>query len=358
MAKRSSDATSSEEQENGYLHGISPLKISRNNNKYFNGKLQTKHRTFNFVCYAPEKHAEYQVAEKVDSPVKITNIKYSPSLIDSTDLDIQINRRSRFNVMKKLDFKKKKEVEKANGDAVRSFTKISDIDITTSHVMYNIKGRVLGYIEEQKEVEVYGLKKLKREAIVADDTGRIIVTFWENQITQITENKSYILFYLSSRNNTSLKLTTTQKTEINEIEDLTDISETLIVPNTSNISGKILQVQCTGRKKCPSCDKNVEVQDGAEKIKCPSCNLKSHVKSLKESIFTRINIHDHQNAIHRLICFREPLEIFLATREKSYLLENLDELEDFLLDLKHYVKVTCSKDSDIITTIVTADGQL
>ncbi|CAC5410200.1 unnamed protein product [Mytilus coruscus] len=133
-----------------------------------------------------------------------------------------------------------------------------------------------------------------------------------------------------------------------------------IVANTSSISGKILQVQCTGRKKCPSCDKNVEVQDRAEKIKCPSCNLKSNVKSLKESIFIRINIHDYQkkkNAIHRLICFREPLEVFLATQEKSNLIENFEELEDFLLDLKHYVKITCSKDSDIVITIVTADGQ-
>lgn len=88
------------------------------------------------MCYAPEKHADYQVAEKVNSPVKITNIKYSPSLIDSTDLDIQINRRSCFNVMKKLDFKN--IVEKANWDAVRSFTKISDIDRTASHVMVSI----------------------------------------------------------------------------------------------------------------------------------------------------------------------------------------------------------------------------
>lgn len=74
--------------EEGYVVGVSPVKISRNNNKYLNGKIQTEHKTYNFVCYASEKAVDYQAAERMNSPVKLSNIKFTPSIIDKETLDI------------------------------------------------------------------------------------------------------------------------------------------------------------------------------------------------------------------------------------------------------------------------------
>lgn len=63
MAKRLADDRDSDLTEEGYIVGVSPVKISRSNNKYFNGKMQTEHKTYNFVCFAAEKAAEFQAAE-------------------------------------------------------------------------------------------------------------------------------------------------------------------------------------------------------------------------------------------------------------------------------------------------------
>lgn len=140
-AKRTKDEMQLE-QEEGYISDITNVKISRNNNKYFNGKLQTEFQTYNFVCYTPEKHSEYQSAEKMGSPIKLTNIKYSPSYIDKNSLDIQISRRSSMQVVKKLDFRKRKVQKPAvpvgDDHASRTLTDINSVDRTTSHVMVSI----------------------------------------------------------------------------------------------------------------------------------------------------------------------------------------------------------------------------
>jgi hypothetical protein len=104
MAKRLVDETDLTEE--GYVVGASPVKISRNNNKYFNGKIQTEHKTYNCVCYASEKAADYQAAERMNFPVKLSNIKFTPSIIDKETLD---TKKRSMQVIKKLNFQKKVE---------------------------------------------------------------------------------------------------------------------------------------------------------------------------------------------------------------------------------------------------------
>lgn len=105
MAKRLVDETDLTEE--GYVVGVSPVKISRNN-KYFNGKIQTEQKTYNCVCYASEKAVDYQAAERMNS-VKLSNIKFTPSIIDKETLDIQITKKRSMQVIKKLNFQKKVE---------------------------------------------------------------------------------------------------------------------------------------------------------------------------------------------------------------------------------------------------------
>jgi hypothetical protein len=38
----------------GYIHNVSPIKLSRKNNKYFNAVLQEKEKYSDVVCFVPE----------------------------------------------------------------------------------------------------------------------------------------------------------------------------------------------------------------------------------------------------------------------------------------------------------------
>lgn len=38
----------------GYIHNVSPIKLSRNNNKYFNAVFQDHEKYSDLVCFVPE----------------------------------------------------------------------------------------------------------------------------------------------------------------------------------------------------------------------------------------------------------------------------------------------------------------
>ena len=52
---------------------------------------------------------DYQAVERMNSPVKLSNIKFTPSIIDKETLDIQITKKRSMQVIKKLNFQKKVE---------------------------------------------------------------------------------------------------------------------------------------------------------------------------------------------------------------------------------------------------------
>ena len=132
----------SELSDQGYISEMSSLLISRNNNKYFKGKLELKHKVQRFVCYTPEKHLDYETAHKLGSPIQLSNFKLIPSLNEKDTLDIQINKLTKMSIIKKLDFQKKTEPNPTSSGhgQMRNVvvTSLKDIDTSTTHVMVSL----------------------------------------------------------------------------------------------------------------------------------------------------------------------------------------------------------------------------
>ena len=71
--------TEEQKEVHGYLHNVSPMKVSKNQNRYFNAILQTgPHDYQDLVCYNPEKRTQMKSLEENCSPVKLSNITLSP----------------------------------------------------------------------------------------------------------------------------------------------------------------------------------------------------------------------------------------------------------------------------------------
>ncbi|CAC5416139.1 unnamed protein product [Mytilus coruscus] len=108
MAKRPNPSTSSSEEIVGYLHDISPIKTSKNNTRYFNATLQNRDEFHRLVCFSPDKLSAFTNAEKIKSPLKLTNIAMVPSVTETGKIDIKVSRFSNLNIVEKLPFRRRK----------------------------------------------------------------------------------------------------------------------------------------------------------------------------------------------------------------------------------------------------------
>ena len=107
MAKR---PASTEKSISGYIQSVSDVKTSRNNNKYFDGKFQTKDELHRFVVFSPDKHHDkFKSAAQVGKPVIITNATLTPN---KAEIEIHVNRKCEIEISPEpLQFKKKLFVE-------------------------------------------------------------------------------------------------------------------------------------------------------------------------------------------------------------------------------------------------------
>jgi len=107
MAKRQStdDAATS---ITGFLEDVSPIKISKNNTRYFNAVLQHRDEFHKVVCFNGDQQPMFVNAVKMKSPVKLTNIQKVPSIQEAGKLDIKISRSSQLHIVESVPFKRRK----------------------------------------------------------------------------------------------------------------------------------------------------------------------------------------------------------------------------------------------------------
>ena len=89
----------------GFLHHISPVKMSRSNCHYFEATIQLDKESYSrVVCFDKTKHDSMTGASSAKTPVKWTNIKVIPSRLNSTEKDILVNFKNTVEIAKKLNF--------------------------------------------------------------------------------------------------------------------------------------------------------------------------------------------------------------------------------------------------------------
>lgn len=232
------------------------------------------------------------------------------------------------------------------------------MDISLVHIFnfslflqqYTITAKCVGFTTEKEELTIYGVKKTKRNALLADSTSKVTIALYEKLIEQVEENVTYTFKNVSSRlYRNNFYLTTTSTTKILQADDLEHPSDVLLTAKSITYEGSIIQVRCTVRTQCPSCKKNIDLDQDASTLKCPGCHMKTKVSKLKQTHVYRINLQDNKN-LYRLVCFDQPMNEFLQLIDKKQLLDNLNQLEDMLLSLEK-VQIIVSQDSDIVCKI-------
>ena len=175
------------------MHNLSPIKQSRRKNLYFDMELQTRHRSYETVCFSPEKHAKFKLKFESSSPIKLTRFQLKRNLRNNDD-EIMINKRSRIEDPTDnevdFDFQRLRPVN----DQVSSTTidVASIVDRIALTPIVNVRGRVLlqGF---EETIPKNGKALRKQEAIFTDNTPSVRAVLWEGDIEKIQSGSHYTI---------------------------------------------------------------------------------------------------------------------------------------------------------------------
>ena len=175
------------------MHNLSPIKQSRRKNLYFDMELQTRHRSYQTVCFSPEKQANFKLKFESSSPIKLTRFQLKRNLRNNDD-EIMINKRSRIEDPTDneidFDFQRLRPVNDQVFSAIIDVASILDRIALTPIV--NVRGRVLlqGF---EETIPKNGKTLRKQEAIFTDNTPSVRAVLWEGDIEKIQSGSHYTI---------------------------------------------------------------------------------------------------------------------------------------------------------------------
>jgi ribosomal protein L37AE/L43A len=179
----------------------------------------------------------------------------------------------------------------------------------------------------------------KREIIIADESGMMSLTLWDNLATDdnISINSVYFIKNVATRLFSNIKTLTATKSitfqhcdDHNAFQDIND--ETF--RSTSEIStaeGEIINITIKKSTNCFSCNKKNMEQTESQFLKCTSCNMKVKTCSLNTSLTSTFQLKVQSGTILKLNAYNATLTNSLITMQKEDLKNDPDELENMML---------------------------
>ena len=278
----------------GRIVDISPVKTSKKDTrvKYIEGRLTDGKEVCRFVSFSPSKiKSEIDGALQLnsDESLKFENCSVKKSKI-GTGYEIVMTQRSKVACSPKK-FRVDDEFMKQKVDlhGVRE-SSLKDI-VVGDKVTVNVKILSLKEIEEVTSSRS-GKTLKKQDAVVADHSQACRLVLWEELPNSVQVSKSYkitgatVKFY-----NGEKFLSTTENSEITEIDDLKEVNEnTIDVRKNEYFTAEIVGViSYKGFSSCISCAS--KVLDCCNGIgECSKCGLKVRMDKCKKSAAAKVII--------------------------------------------------------------------
>lgn len=263
----------------GYIHAVSEVQIPANpkSSRYFDFTIQENNEERRVICFTPEIKDELKRREDAKLPTSLKNISPQKRRYGE-GVEYRMNKYSRIEQAKNLAFQWK-----------TSNTDESDITVTQllqsapNGQSVGLKAKVLFKGDTETVYSKHTKKNLaKCDLVVADTTGSITVTLWENKIAEVEPHCCYHFKELKLNCYNKKYLGSSTKTMIEKCETI-DIPEAItseannLKPNEKakkNITGTILAVEVKKIYICINCKSKIPDAPDTAIVKCPNCNLK------------------------------------------------------------------------------------
>ena len=225
-------------------------------------------------------------ADKINKPVMLSHLTKS----SGGAFFFNAYYGSRVVGVKKLDFQIN-DVE---------FLSISDVRKQSSG-QFN----VIGSVRWISEISTTPNGKKVRDAVIADVTGHIVISIWENWIDFIQEGNSYEILNVSIKNYFGIKLNTNTMTLVNKVDKDIDIDWNVVEMHDFKKQQQQIKEQTIPTFCCPeilsariiiyptcptpSCTKKIELSGGLVQT-CKFCGNSCLSKKLGAAFTGEINI--------------------------------------------------------------------
>ena len=170
----------------GYIHAVYEVKSSASGVHYFDFKIQERDEKRQAICFSPEKRDA--IKEECKSPVQLLNVSPQKRKFEPDSTEYKLTNQSKVMVTKNLMF------PWADLLTPNKQLTVQDIcDTMTAGDIVSVKAKVVW----KREMETVYSRSMRKELIVlADFTGAIMATIWEDTIPHVCDQKTLRLGFL------------------------------------------------------------------------------------------------------------------------------------------------------------------
>ncbi|XP_062583667.1 uncharacterized protein LOC134245396 [Saccostrea cucullata] len=329
-----------QEEIEGYIHDVSPLKTSKNSNKYFNAVLQEAEGFSDVVCFRADLQPQLVDFEKNKTPVKLQNVSKVISRNKPGSFDVKITGLTNItSPTKKLPFRFDPPLQEKDT--------IQQIKNKPQYAKTSLLAKVVNLAEEIV-IENHSTQKTlrKKDCMLADNTDTIKLTTWEDHTREIELGKTYVFNNVTVRIWDDVKfITTSVNTCITPEKDFGPL------PNIENFdlddkkeTCKITSVSCEQKNSCPLCNVSVEINENLPTFKCCKCCMRQKTINVKKTLKCEVCVEGSTKKF-------AVATSLLKENEHTKLCSTVDDYEDALLQEHIMVELTGNFVSNIVSNI-------
>ena len=313
------------------------MKLSINDNPYFDLKLQTRNDVYRAVCFSAEKHQTFKRKYESSSPLKLTKFQLKTNQRNN-EQEIHINKKSKIMDPQEdeasFDYRNLVTEQQPEEEAVTSVDEAKNMSIDKAKIC-NIYGRVT-FKGTHDEIVTKGKTLRKQEAQITDETGTLRLVLWEGDIEKITSGSTYTLLKAVIKSfRDDNYVTVNRQTVVNPTDQAVQrADEDIHVQELSEITGPATGVQVVQRfLTCnrARCSNNMVIQpeDNSEMIKCTQCNLTQFKARCAVDLYATTLYAKPNNENITLLLKKHILRaMYLATHQEMDAQERFEAIND------------------------------
>ena len=310
------DKESNNVQVCGIIQSLSPLKKSRSNVDYFEGELADNTGKIRLFGFDRPLHEQLQSFQSSKQAVAVNGCNVTQNKKNST-FELKLPKNTKFA-------KAKCQIDVAED----TNTKVTIADIATKPEFEKIvlDAKVIVTLDPVKVSST----QTKQDVIVADSTGGIRLTLWNNDINMLEDEVSYNLENIQIRtfNNKQYLSSTRDGLKVSKIDDIKDIPTNFPYLDYGEITRAcIVGVnEINVLKGCVKCSKKFVISNEDDDfVTCTSCKT-----------FQRIEHEGAFDMITELIIKDEQQNVSHVLRATYHVLKNLlDGITNNVNDIQH-----------------------
>ncbi|KAA0701355.1 hypothetical protein E1301_Tti024321 [Triplophysa tibetana] len=319
----------------GYLHDVSPVKeAAERKSKYFTASLQEATKNSRVVIFDVQRHHLFTSAQNDRTPVKLTDVVFSPSRQKKGETDILVNQGTSFTCARKLDF----AFDLCSETIILHQTLQSILHEPREYQRVNITVKLL-CLTEQTESMTRRFKKMERRCYdVADETGGISLTVWGPEA--LTVGKWYKVTNTSVRLfGSCFCLSTSPESHITMVPDVAD-EVAQIVSNYKTTQGEVVTADVNIEYLCPKQHSLTSVNASTLMTRCQQCSAFCRTSKISSVYRAKVSLQDKCGTITTFMIEDIVLRTLLnvpkgTTVETDTLVGKLFADENSLLQVKY-----------------------